>query len=464
MENLVIFVVDDEKNIRRAFELILQSEPGTVESFATGEDCLQRLAEITPDVVFLDVLLPGKDGLTLLTEIKQRSPSTEVVMISGHATLSMAVQATRAGAYDFLEKPLQKEKILLTLRHLQERRALQARFSQLQQSLGEEYRMVGRSKALQQVLQQVARVAPTDSKVLITGESGVGKELVAFAIHQASPRAQGPFVKMNCAAIPEELAEAELFGSEKGAYTGASQRREGKFMQAHRGTLFLDEIGDMSLTTQAKVLRVLQDGEFQRVGGHTVLRSDVRIIAATNQDLEAMVRQGTFREDLYYRLNVVPIHLPPLRERPEDIPLLVEHFVQRFCSRNNRRTPVIEPTVLEALKHYAWPGNVRELQNLVERLLILARGNRIGLEDLPAHVLSPHQAAQAIPPGSKTLSQVREEAERAYLLRCLQATGWNVARTARLVGLERTNLHKRMKALGISRPEPSTKRETPTKN
>ena len=458
MDPLLIFVVDDEKNIRRAFELILQPEKAIVESFADGEACLKRLSEVTPQVIFLDVLLPGKDGLTLLKEIKQKCPSTEVVMISGHATLSMAVQATRTGAYDFLEKPLQKEKILLTLRHLKERQTLKERFSQLQQSLGETYRLIGQSRAIQEVLQQVARVAPTDSKVLITGESGVGKELVAYAIHQASPRADGPFVKMNCAAIPEELTEAELFGSEKGAYTGASQRREGKFMQAKRGTLFLDEIGDMSLATQAKVLRVLQDGEFQRVGGSTVLRSDARIIAATNQDLEAMVRAGTFREDLYYRLNVVPIHVPPLSERREDIPLLVEHFVRRFCQHNNRRPPHIEPEVIEALKAYAWPGNVRELQNVVERLLILARGDRIGLEDLPAHILSPVEGMKDLPPGSKTLAQVREEAERAYLLRCLEATGWNVARTAHLVGLERTNLHKRMKALGISRPEPSAKK------
>ncbi len=452
MQPVTVYVVDDEKNIRRSFEIILSTPDYRVQTFETGEAALKAIAGQPPEVVFLDVLLPGSDGIQVLREIRRAAPETDVVMISGHATLSMAVEATRAGAYDFLEKPLQKEKILLTLKHLRERRSLKSRFADLQEAVAEEYRLVGESPALQKVLRIIEKVAPTDSKVLITGESGVGKELVAYAIHRHSPRAEEPFVKMNCAAIPEELIESELFGSEKGAFTGATERREGKFMQAHGGTLFLDEVGDMSLRVQTKVLRVLQDGEFQRVGGRETLKADVRIIAATNKDLGKLVQEGAFREDLYFRLNVVPIWVPPLRERPEDIAPLTRHFIQRFCRRNNRRVPEVEPEVYRVLEQYHWPGNVRELQNLVERLIILSENERITLTDLPHDLFSPDKAAESARPGRMTLAEVREAAEREYILKCLNATGGNVAAAARLLGIERTNLHKRMKALGIHRP------------
>jgi len=449
MKKPLICIVDDERNIRRSFEIILKPEGYRVQTFESGETFLNAAAEAPPEIVFLDVLLPGMNGIDALKKLKNLSPGSEVVMISGHANLSMAVEAARAGAYDFLEKPLNKDRILLTLRNLQERRSLQSRFASLRESVEEEYRLVGESPRLQAVLKQIEKVAPTDSKVLITGESGVGKELLAYAIHQRSPRAREPFVKMNCAAIPEELSESELFGSEKGAFTGAAERREGKFMQADGGTLFLDEIGDMSLRVQTKVLRVLQDGEFQRVGGKETLKVDVRIIAATNKNLREMAREGRFREDLYFRLNVFPIEAPPLRERPGDIALLARHFIQRFCRRNNRRLPEVQPEVYAALQKYPWPGNVRELQNLVERLLILSENNRIGAENLPAYLLQAEFKLPETSPGARTLGEVREEAERAYILRCLEHTGGNVTQAARLLGMERTNLHKKMKALGI---------------
>ncbi len=451
MNPLHIHIVDDEKNICRSFEIILRPFKHRVRTFLSGEAFLEEALENPPEVVFLDVLLPGQNGIEILKQFKQSAPDCAVVMISGHANLSMAVEATRAGAYDFLEKPLQKEKILLILEHIRERRVLQSKFASLQKSLSDEYQMVGDSPALQKVLEAIRKVAPTDSKVLITGESGVGKELIAYAIHQHSASARQPFVKMNCAAIPEELTESELFGSEKGAFTGATERRDGKFSQADGGTLFLDEIGDMSLKVQTKVLRVLQDGEFQRVGGNETLKADVRIIAATNRDLAEMVREGTFREDLYFRLNVLPIEAPPLRERPEDISALAQHFIRRFCQRNNRRIPEVEGQVYQILRSYHWPGNIRELQNLVERLVILSDGQRISVADLPPNLLAPSPLPE-VKPGSMTLQEVREEAERSYIRRCLAAAGGNVSQAARLLGMERTNLHKKMKALGITRP------------
>lgn len=449
MRNLTIHIVDDEKNIRRSFEIILKPQGYPIHTFESGEDFLKAAENEAPDVVFLDVLLPGMNGIEVLKKYKALAPESEVVMISGHANLSMAVEAAHAGAYDFLEKPLNKEKILLTLRNLQERRSLQTRFASLQESVAEEYRLIGDSPQLQQVLKQIEKIAPTDSKVLITGESGVGKELVAYAIHQNSPRAGESFVKMNCAAIPEDLTESELFGSEKGAFTGAMERRDGKFLQADGGTLFLDEIGDMSLRVQTKVLRVLQDGEFQRVGGKETLKTDVRIIAATNKNLQEMVQAGAFREDLYFRLNVLPVEMPPLRERPEDIAPLAQHFIQRYCRRNNRRLPLIKPGVYQILKTYHWPGNVRELQNVVERLIILSENNEISVENLPSYLSQADFELPAHQPGSKTLNEVREEAERNYIRYCLEKTGGNVTRAARLLGMERTNLHKKMKALGI---------------
>jgi two-component system nitrogen regulation response regulator NtrX len=444
-----ILVVDDEKNIRRSMQMILSSEGYPVSLAGNAREALDLLKKEFPDIIFLDVMLPDRDGLSLLPEIKSNYPATEIIMISGHANLSMAVEATRAGAYDFLEKPLQKEKILLTIQHLLEKHRLQEQYESLEKELGGEYQMIGESKDLLQVKQQISRVAGTDSKVLILGESGTGKELVAWSIHHQSQRSDGPFVKMNCAAIPEDLTESELFGHEKGAFTGAGETRDGKFLQAHQGTIFLDEIADMSLRVQTKVLRVLQDGRFERVGGNTALSTDTRVIAATNKNLEELVKNGLFREDLYFRLNVFPIRIPPLRSRKEDVPLLVDHFIRKYCLRNNRRPVSVEPRVYEILKNYAWPGNIRELQNIVERLLILTTGKKILLKDLPSHLLQPAVPVSIPENGAVSLKEVRETAERDYIQKCLAACGGNVSETARMLGLERTNLHKKMKALGI---------------
>jgi two-component system nitrogen regulation response regulator NtrX len=444
-----ILIVDDEKNIRRSLELILTGEGFKVNTTGTASDARTEIVKRRPDIIFLDVLLPDENGLDLLKEIRQQYPGIEVVMISGHATLSMAVEATKSGAYDFLEKPLQKEKILLTVNHLQEKRFLHQQYEKLHREISGEYEMVGESPAIRQILEQIRKVAETDSKVLIRGESGTGKELVAWAIHHLSSRRKYPFVKMNCAAIPEELTESELFGHQKGSFTGASATTDGKFLQADKGTLFLDEVGDMSLRVQTKVLRVLQDGTFERTGGSDTISVDVRVIAATNKDLEKMVQAGEFRQDLYFRLNVFPVTVPPLRRRADDIPLLINHFLTRFCLKNNRRPVSVDLEVVEILKAYRWPGNVRELQNVVERLLILSEGDKIGIRNLPQHLLAAPETIPDSATGTLSLKEVREKAERQFIEACLKKCSGNVSEAARMMGIERTNLHKKIKALKI---------------
>jgi two-component system, NtrC family, nitrogen regulation response regulator NtrX len=456
MQQFTILIVDDEKNICRSMEIILSSEGYRVQWALNTVEAMQKIEARIPDLIFLDVMLPGEDGLSLLRKIKAKHAEVEVVMISGHATLSMAMEATRAGAYDFLEKPLQKDKILLIVRHLQEKMELREQYQKLQQERFDEYRMVGESAAVRQVREQAEKVAATGSKVLLFGESGTGKELVAWMIHRKSARREKPFIKMNCAAIPEELTESELFGHEKGAFTGAVETSDGKFLQADGGTLFLDEIADMSLRVQTKVLRVLQDGRFERVGGKTTLSVDVRVIAATNKNLEQMVRQQQFREDLFYRLNVFPIRVPPLRERRDDIPLLLDYFLRQYCQRNNRRPVRMEEPVLKLLTDYRWQGNIRELKNLVERLLIMTSGESIGVENLPEQFRNADFTLPSALPGISSLKEIRETAEREYILLCLQSCDGNVSKAADMLGLERTNLHKKMKALGISRSQPET--------
>lgn len=453
MQNLDILIVDDEKNIRRSMEMILTSEGHTVYTAGSASEGIKTADTNLPDLIFLDVMLPDESGLDLLPEIKRAHPQIEVIMISGHANLSMAVQATKIGAYDFMEKPLQKDRILLAIKHLLEKRDLQSQFQKLREQKFDEYRMIGDSPAVEKIREQISLVAPTNSKVLILGESGTGKELIAWGIHQASPRKNEPFIKMNCAAIPEELTESELFGSEKGAFTGATETRDGKFLQADKGTLFLDEIADMSLKVQTKVLRVLQDGQFERVGGKSTLAVDVRVIAATNRDLEEMVKQGQFREDLYYRLNVFPITAPPLRERQEDIPLLLNYFIKKYCFENNRRLVELANDARNILKGYPWPGNIRELKNLVERLLILNPGAKIIASDLPPNLNQPDLNIPSIKPGTKSLREVRDMAEREYVLQTLKSCNGNVSKAARILGLERTNLHKKMNALAIRKKD-----------
>jgi two-component system nitrogen regulation response regulator NtrX len=444
MANRRILIVDDEPNIGRSLQMILEREgyavslchnAGSLRSFTGRVDAYQ-----------MDVKLPDGNGVDLLRELRARGLNAPVVMISGHGTIADAVEATRAGAYDFLEKPLARDKVLLALKNALEQSTLREENERLRELLGAGARMIGASSAWQRVVEQAGLAARSDARVLLIGESGTGKELLAAHVHEESPFRAGPFVKVNCAAIPTELIESELFGHEKGAYTGAATARRGKFELADGGTLFLDEVGDLHAGSQAKLLRVLQEGEFHRVGGEQPVRVSVRVVAATNRDLTQMISEGKFREDLYYRLCVVPIKVPSLRERPKDIPDLVSYFLEEFCARNNFRARPIDPSVMPLLQAYPWPGNARELRNVVERMAILSGGDRIGLDAVPAEI----RYFKNIAPRS-TVQEARESAERDHIQKALDAANWNVSSAARALGMERTNLHKRMRALGVSR-------------
>ncbi len=455
-ENRVILVVDDEKNIRRTLRMVLEGEGYAVEDEPTAERALERFSEVAPDLVIMDVKLPGRDGIWALEEIasgKYGRPPAPVIMVSGHATFADAVRATRLGAYDFFEKPIDRQRVLVSVRNALERWAMVRDLSRLRAAEQERFEMIGASEVMGKLFDQIAKVAPTRGRVLITGESGTGKELIARAIHANSPRAEGPFIKVNCAAIPPELIESELFGHEKGAFTGAVGRKRGLFELASGGTILLDEIGDMSLSAQAKVLRTLQNGEINRVGSERSIEVDVRVIAATNQSLEDLVAQGGFREDLFFRLNVVPLRSPPLRERAGDVPLMVERFVEQLCRENGFRPKAVTDEVLTVLQGYRWPGNVRELKNLCERLVIMS-DEEITLEDLPPEVreVSPRSISPAAYDHMR-LKEFREEMERTFIVHKLKAHGWNISRTAAVLGIERTNLHKKLKAFGISRKD-----------
>ncbi|MGD9125052.1 MAG: sigma-54 dependent transcriptional regulator [Desulfarculaceae bacterium] len=445
-----VLITDDEQAICNSLKGILADEGYEVSIAHDGEQALRLIEEEGPDLVLLDIWMPGPDGLEVLEKIKGRRPTMPVVMISGHGTVETAVKATRLGAFDFIEKPLDMDKILVAVRNALEISRL-AEENLLLRAKAEPPQLTGNSPALQKVQQAMEKVAPTESWVLITGENGTGKELVAHSIHRLSNRASMPFVDVNCAAIPEELIESELFGHEKGAFTGASSRKRGKFDLAHQGTLFLDEIGDMSFKTQAKILRILQEQRFERVGGTRTIKVDARVIAATNKDLPAEIEAGRFREDLYYRLNVIPIQLPPLRDRPEDISLLVQEFLAEIGAKTHRDVKSFAPEALEMLKAHTWPGNVRELKNLVERLVILSPSEVIGLADLPAE-LSQTDSIQA--GGGKLLDltdfkEARAAFEKQYLEEKLRQFGGNVSQTAEAIGLERSHLHKKLKSLGI---------------
>ncbi len=450
----MILIIDDEKNIRRTLTMVVEGEDFEVESAASGEEGLARLEESGADVVFLDVLLPGLSGLETLRRVKELDPQIEVVMISGHASLADAVEATRLGAFDFLEKPLDRERVLITLRNALSRRQLSARV-QAASGGDDPFDMIGETPAMRSLRREIEKVAPSRGRVLITGESGTGKELVARAVHRLSPRARGPFIKVNCAAIPSDLIESELFGHERGSFSGAVGRKKGRFELADKGTLFLDEIADMSLSAQAKVLRALQTGEVYRVGSEQPLEVDVRVVAATNKDLPSEIKAGRFREDLYFRLNVVPLKTPPLRERAEDIAVLAESFIGHFCSENGMRRKGCSPEVHEALRRYAWPGNVRELKNICERLVIMG-ADPLTAADLPEEIV-PRAALPGTPtgvaPGSVSLKDFKEIAEKGYIEATMRACAWNVTRAATQLGIERTNLHKKLKALGIERDE-----------
>jgi len=438
-----ILIVDDEENVGASLRLVLEGAGYRVEVCRTASDFRRRLRRSHADAYLLDVRLPDGSGLDLLPLVAEgRAP---VIMISGHATIADAVAATRAGAFDFLEKPLGRDRLLLVLKNALEQAALQQENARLRELVGDGPHMIGSSPAFRQVIEQATQVARSDARVLLAGESGTGKELLAAHMHRSSPFASGPFVKVNCAAIPVDLLESELFGHEKGAFTGATSSRRGKFERADGGTIFLDEVGDLHEASQAKLLRVLQEGEFQRVGGEETLHVAVRVVSATNQDLAARVAEKKFREDLYYRLSVVPIRVPPLRERPEDIRPLSEYFVDEFCRRNNFRPKRIEEAVFEELRAYRWPGNIRELRNVVERMAILAP-DPITVDAVPVEIRLSRQAGAA-----STLEETRAQAERDTIRRALEQAGWNVAAAARALGIERTRLHKRMRALGLER-------------
>src|SRR6266545_3345682 len=447
-----ILIVDDEKLIQSTLRGVLEDEGYRVTSAGTGEEALALLIDDAPDLVFLDIWMPGMDGLEALAEMKHRRPETAVVMISGHATIETAVKATKLGAYDFIEKPLSLEKTLLTLTRAIEHGRLERENAQLRARLDLQWDIVGESPVMLALRQQIATAAPSNGRVLIYGENGSGKELVARAIHRLSTRTEQPFVEVNCAAIPEELIESELFGHEKGAFTGAVARRKGKFEAAHSGTLFLDEIGDMSLKTQAKVLRALEEQAFERVGGKDTIRVDARVIAASNKDLPDLIAQGRFREDLFYRLSVIPITVPPLRERKDDIPLLVDHFIRMVSAENGKREKTVSVEALAYFLSYDWPGNIRELRNMVERLVIMTPGDVVGPDDLPAPLRPKDTALAGDASRDRTLREAREAFERAYITSELRAQDWNMTRAAEKLGIERSHLYRKIRAYGITPP------------
>ncbi|HEY0019376.1 MAG TPA: sigma-54 dependent transcriptional regulator [Longimicrobium sp.] len=448
-----ILVVDDEEGIRRVLHQLFEYEDHEVRSAGGGAEAIAIHQEFHPDVTFLDVKMARMDGLEALTRIRENDPAAVVIMISGHGTIDTAVEATRRGAFDFLEKPLDTDRLLVVLRNALQQQGLVQENLRLRGEIESRHQIVGRSFALRQVLDRVEKVAPTDARVLVTGENGTGKELVARAIHRLSPRADKTFVEVNCAAIPSELIESELFGHMKGSFTGAHEDRAGKFELADGGTLFLDEIGDMSLQAQAKVLRALQEGIITRVGGAKPITVDVRVLAATNKDLEEEIKGGRFREDLYYRLNVIPLHVPPLRERREDITMLVRHFVETYAREAHLRPRPFTDEALERMQRMDWPGNVRELRNTVERLMILASGATVSADDVELLVGGRMKGGGLSGDllGCNTFAEFKEAAERAFILQKLRENDWNVSETARLLDMPRSNLYKKIERYELVR-------------
>jgi len=457
-----ILVIDDEAAIRDSLKMTLEYEGYEFVGAATGQEGLALAEREGPDLVLLDVKMPGMDGLEVLDRLRGMNDSLPIVVISGHGTISTAVEATKKGAFDFIEKPFASERVLVSLRNALDQRQLRDENRSLKKAVEVRHQMIGDSQSLRQVMAAIGRAAPTNATVLIQGESGVGKELVARTIHRNSLRSRERFVQVNCAAIPEELIESELFGHEKGSFTGATEKQVGKFEQADRGTIFLDEVGDMSAKTQAKVLRVLQEGEVERLGSARTIKVDVRVIAATNKNLEEEIERGHFREDLYFRLAVIPIFVPPLRERPDDIPLLVRHYMDYFSRENNTRPKRVTQSAMEALQRFRWKGNIRELRNTVERMIIMTGGDTIDLPDLPDGVRSPASssttsgmasskaASGASQTEAGTLREFKENAERAFLVGKLRENSWNISKTAEVIGTPRSNLYKKLEQYQIS--------------
>jgi len=440
-----IFVLDDEANVSASLQIVLEGAGYSVQLCRTASEFRAQITKAHPDAYLLDIRLPDGNGIELLQALRHQDIQSPVIMISGHGTIADAVAATRAGAFDFLEKPLSRDRLLLALKNALEQSALKQENARLRELVGEGPRMIAVSPEFQRVVEQASQVARSDARVLITGESGTGKELIAEHLHRMSPFASGPFIKVNCAAIPVELLESELFGHEKGSFTGATSSRRGKFELADGGSIFLDEVGDLHETSQAKLLRVLQEGEFQRVGGAETLHVNVRVVSASNRDLTTLVEQKKFREDLYYRLSVVPIRVPPLRERIEDIRPLAEYFLEDFCLRNNFKPKRIEEEVWNALRAHRWPGNVRELRNVIERMAILTFTEDITAESVPLEIrISPANML------GSNLDEIRTHAERNRIYQALEQSNWNVSAAARTLGIGRSRLHKRIRALGIT--------------
>lgn len=454
MKHIKILIVDDEQGIRQSLAGVLQDEGYTVEAVESGEKCLEELGRHSYDVVLLDIWLTGIDGMEVLNRIQEIAfeDRPAVVMISGHGNVETAVKATKLGAFDFIEKPLTIEKVAVVVKNALQQRKLELEVHRRHDSADPRGRIIGESIPMKALRQQIALMAATNGRVLIFGESGTGKELVARAIHELSPRRDDGFVEVNCAAIPEDLIESELFGHRKGSLPLAVEDKIGKFEKADGGTLFLDEIGDMSIKTQAKVLRALEEQRFEVVGAQESIQVDVRVIAATNKNIEEQIERGNFREDLFYRLNVIPFHVPPLRERIEDVPSLADHFLRDFTSAYGRKPKELTPEAYRVLQEYQWPGNVRELKNLMERIVIMNPQVRIDARHVP---LNPSRRAVYERPIDHftSLAQVREAAEREYILKKLEETRGNVTRTAELLGLERSNLYRKMKSLGIAPKE-----------
>ena len=457
-----ILVVDDEEDIRLSLTGILEDEGYEVTACHSGEEALEIMRSNEPDILFLDIWLTGKDGMEILEVVRREYRDIPVIMISGHGNIETAVQTIKMGAFDFIEKPLSLEKVVVTANKALEFRRLQQENQDLRSRVKLDYvqDLSGRSRRIQQLMEQIDRVAPTEAWVLITGDNGTGKEIVARSIHKKSRRHKKPMIAVNCAAIPEELIESELFGHEKGAFTGAEKTHVGKFELAHKGTLFLDEIGDMSLKTQAKILRILQEQSFERVGGGKTVQVDVRVIVATNKDLAREIKEGRFREDLYYRLNVFPLHVPRLRERKEDIPIMLQEFMDSLCQEHGFRPARFADGVIERLQQYPWPGNVRELKNFAERMLIMYAGQKIDVSDLPPEFQTASEdAAQNTWPEEEELSETdfksaRAHFERSYLAKKFQEYQGNISRLAEAIGLERSYLHRKLKAYGIHSTQP----------
>lgn len=449
-----ILLADDERDIRTSIQMILEyRNQYRVVMAADGEEAIEKIAEGNFDLVLLDIKMPGMDGLKVLQRIREMQPDLPVVMISGHGTIETAVEATKLGAYDFLQKPLDKDRMLIAVRNAVERKDLTTETRELKEKIGGKDVILGESPTIKAVLAAVDRVAPTDARVLITGENGSGKELVAKAIHRQSKRHDKPLVEVNCAAIPNELIESELFGHEKGSFTGATAQRVGKFQLAHEGTIFLDEIGDMSLTAQAKVLRALEEGKIERVGGNRQIAVDVRVIAATNKNLQDAIKGGSFREDLYHRLNVIPIVVPPLRERREDIAVLTHAFADEICRRYGMASKKFSPEALRRLEGMEWPGNVRELRNTIERLVIMSPGPVVEPEHIAAGTTGTPREGDDLLRSGGTFQDFKDRAEAAYIKKLLEEHGWNISKTAEALDIQRSHLYNKMKKYGLTREQ-----------